>query len=84
MSVLGVFNWILDVLLLLAALGLLLAVIGVFGLTIALAVAAVLYAVKKSDGCKKALIVILKVMGIFLAAGFLCTIYTIAYSLVLE
>jgi len=78
----SVFDQITTLLAVLSTLGLLLAVIGVFGLTIALAVAAVLYAVKKSDGCKKALIIILKVMGAFLAAGFLCTlIYTIVYLL---
>ncbi len=78
----SVFDQIVVMLSVLAVLGLLLAIIGVFGLTIALAVAAVLYAVKKSDGCKKALIVILKIMGAFLAAGFLCTvIYLIIYLL---
>ncbi len=73
MSVLGVFNWIFEIVLLLSWCGILVSLLSVFGLTVALAVAAVLYAVKKSDGCKKALKAILKVMAGFLALGFMCT-----------
>ncbi len=73
MNVLGVIKWIFEMLLLHSWCGILVSLLSVFGLTVALVVTAVLYAVKKSDGCKKALKAILKVMAGFLALGFVCT-----------
>lgn len=83
----SVLDWIFELLYVIATLGFLLAVlavIGVFGLSAALAVILVLYALRKEkrEWYKKALKVLLTIMGAFLAAGFLCTvIYTIAYLL---